>query len=55
MLRKQNFGTLMMLLIIFPEMKFVDVKFLPRQKKEEIVTIRIEAKLKDRLERQHRV
>lgn len=33
------------------EMKFVDVEFLPRQKKEETVTIRIEPKLKNRLER----
>lgn len=33
------------------EMKFVDVEFLPRQKKEETVTIRIEPKLKSRLER----
>lgn len=33
------------------EMKFVDIEFLPRQKKEETVTIRIEPKLKNRLER----
>lgn len=31
------------------EMKFVDVEFLPRQKKEETVTIRIEPKLKEKL------
>lgn len=32
------------------EMEFVDVQFLPRQKKEETITIRIEPKLKDRFE-----
>ncbi|MEK7497741.1 MAG: CopG family antitoxin [Patescibacteria group bacterium] len=32
------------------EMKLVDVEFLPRQKKEDTVTIRIESKLKNRLD-----
>ncbi len=32
------------------DMKLVDVQFAPRQKKEETVTIRIEPKLKSRLE-----
>ena len=32
------------------EMKFTDVQFLPRQKKEETITIRIEPKLKDKFE-----
>lgn len=33
------------------EMKFVDIEFLPRQKREEKVTIRIEPTLKERLEK----
>ncbi len=32
------------------EMKFTDVEFVPRQKKEETVTIRIESKLKNKME-----
>lgn len=33
------------------EMELVDIEFLPRQKKEEAITIRIEPKLKSRLEK----
>ena len=32
------------------EMKFTDVEFVPRQKKEQTVTIRIESKLKNKME-----
>lgn len=33
------------------EMKLEDIEFLPRKKKEESVTFRIESKVKDRLEK----
>lgn len=33
------------------EMKFVDVEFVPRVKKEKVLTIRIESKLKDDAEK----
>lgn len=33
------------------EMKFADIEFLPRRKKEETVTIRMETKLKEKLEK----
>ena len=33
------------------EMKTVDIEFLPRQKKEETITIRLEPKVKDKLEK----